>query len=95
MPGCPCRYGDVRLQNGSTASEGRVEVCIDCEWGTVCDNWWNDAAATVVCNQLGSKEKGKCDKLFCRVQTHFTKNNENLVTAYGLNASCIVFRIQS
>ena len=49
----PCSNGDVRLQGSANNQEGRVELCMDGVWGTVCDNSWNDTEASVVCRQLG------------------------------------------
>ena len=54
-----CHDGDVRLVDGSTALEGRVEVCKDDVWGTVCDNGWEAMEARVVCRQLGLSSAGK------------------------------------
>ena len=46
-----CSDGDVRLQDGETEYEGRIEVCYHNVWGTVCDYGINNAVATVVCTQ--------------------------------------------
>ena len=48
-----CTTGEIRVQNGSTSFTGRVEVCYNDAWGTVCDDFFNDVDASVACRQLG------------------------------------------
>ena len=43
----------VRLVDGPNEWTGRVEILFDGVWGTVCDDFWEDRDARVVCRQLG------------------------------------------
>ena len=53
-----CTHGDIRLVGGATSAEGRLEVCVNSIWGTVCGSYsWGADEATVACKQLGYSGK--------------------------------------
>lgn len=43
----------IRLLGGKTPTEGRLQVKINEEWGTVCNYAWNIKNAALICHQLG------------------------------------------
>ena len=48
-----CLNHDIRLVGGYSQYEGRVEVCYNNTWGTVCDDRFDSNEAIVICKQLG------------------------------------------
>ena len=59
-----CSHGDVwiasRIDDTTTlSSEGRLEVCVNGVWGTVCDLRFGTGDAEVACKQMGYDGEGK------------------------------------
>ena len=60
-PANNCTDATLRLIGGTNPAEGRVEICINNAWGTVCDDGFTKEEALVVCRQLGKLQtEGIC-----------------------------------
>ena len=57
--------GDVRLVGGNSVSEGRVEICYNGVWGSVCNHGWSNVNAAIVCRQLGFQGESKQTIMCC------------------------------
>ena len=63
-PRSDCVDGDIRLMDGTNITEGRVEVCINNAWGTICDDAFSAEDAEVICYQLQFDRRGKYSVLY-------------------------------
>ena len=54
-----CVTGEVRLEDGPNVREGRVEICINNAWGTVCNDQFGIEDAVVTCTQMKFSDEGK------------------------------------
>ena len=59
----------MRLVDGLSSREGRVEICSGGEWGTICDtySYWDYEDARVVCHQLGFAAAGSTARVVADV----------------------------
>ena len=80
-----CSDGDLRLEGGSNEYEGRVEICINQVWGTICSgssySRWGVTDGRVVCKQLGHQEFGKSE-LFGVFRTEVILCKDNFLLMY-------------
>ena len=53
-----CSQGDIRLVGGANSRQGRIEVCNNNAWGTVCDDIFGAEEARIACIQLGLNGEG-------------------------------------
>ena len=54
-----CTHGKICLVSGKTKNTGRLQICYNGRWGSVCDDLFGDVDASVACRQLGY-ETGGC-----------------------------------
>lgn len=77
----PYQEGNIRLVGGSHDWEGRVEVYISGNWGTINDDSWTTDDATVVCRQLGHSTSGEKER--------------NIHNAIGLDVPIYAYRCKA
>ena len=51
-----CTSGEIKLSAEVTSGSGRLEVCINNAWGTVCTYNWDERDARVACRELGFQQ---------------------------------------
>ncbi len=67
-----CEDGRVRIEGSTSLLRGVLEVCANSTWVAVCNNFWKDINAAVVCRQLGHSPYGS---LFYIIAAKFQFNN--------------------
>ena len=70
--------GELRLVGETPNSTiGRVEICLEGEWGTICERLWDEYDARVACRQLGLPTEGitqPCIMIIYRVHNYIFKS---------------------
>ena len=61
----------MRLVEGESEWEGRLEVCFNRRWGTVSSDGWTQTNTQVICNDLGYQSAG----MWSGYTLHFLLNN--------------------
>ena len=59
-----CTTGDVRLVGSADGDEGRLEVCVNSAWGTVCSDGFDTNDASVACQSLEGFDRNSKQTVF-------------------------------
>ena len=76
-----CQHGALRIINGTTSNEGRLEICIYSVWGTVCDDSFDTNDARVACRQLRYEVDNGQSKL------HYNTNFQCMIAVTYYNSA--------
>ena len=69
------------MDEGETAWEGRVELCMNGRWRTVGGNEWNPINSRVVCNSLGYEFTSKLRRYIAKILL----SNACMITVYNVD----------
>ena len=53
-----CTHGELRLVGGPNIRQGRLEICVNKAWGSVCSSGFFDEDAAVACAQMNFEREG-------------------------------------
>ena len=77
-----CTHGDLRIASHTDDStdlfsEGRLEVCVNRVWGTICDTAYGTRDADVACSQLGYDDQGTCTYMYVVHRVQMSRDLRN------------------
>ena len=78
-----CNDGDIRLVNGANELQGRIEICNNNVWGTLCSNYPSPSNSenfgNFICKQLGYQGTGIHFILYMTVHVFCHVNNVTII----------------
>ncbi len=82
--------------DGSSHNEGRVEVCSNGRWGTVCGDGWTEREAALVCSRLGYPTLSKAMVVQCSFDTlYISSQTPQTATLERVVVHCTILHVQA